>query len=127
METVAVLSGYFHFGNNHDLISFLLELFGFSELLTIFKMENSRAVIAKFATTEDKSGVPIFLLNKQLNELVGIADRLLFPNSLNDRCNFCNSHFFSCFHFGKNSCTKSRIAIFQFNNSFRYRIILIFA
>ena len=39
METVAVLSGYFHFGNNHDLISFLLELFGFSELLTISKME----------------------------------------------------------------------------------------
>jgi hypothetical protein len=38
-ETVAVLSGYFHFGNNHDLISFLLELFGFSELLTISKME----------------------------------------------------------------------------------------
>ena len=38
-ETVAVLSGYFHFGNNNDLISFLLELFGFSELLTISKME----------------------------------------------------------------------------------------
>ena len=38
-ETVAVLSGYFHFGNNHDLISFLPELFGFSELLTVSKME----------------------------------------------------------------------------------------
>ena len=38
-ETVAVLSGYFHFENDHDLISFLLELFGFSELLTISKME----------------------------------------------------------------------------------------
>ena len=34
-ETVAVLSGYFHFGNHHDW----LELFGFSELLTISKME----------------------------------------------------------------------------------------
>ena len=38
-ETIAVLSGYFHFENDHDLISFLLELFGFSELLTISKME----------------------------------------------------------------------------------------
>ncbi len=38
-ETVAVLSGYFHFENDHDLISFLLELFVFSELLTISKME----------------------------------------------------------------------------------------
>ena len=38
-ETVAVLSGYFHFGNNHDLISFLLELFGISELLTVYKMK----------------------------------------------------------------------------------------
>ena len=38
-ETVAVLSGYFHFGNNHDLISFLLELYGFSELLTISILE----------------------------------------------------------------------------------------
>ena len=39
METVAVLSGYFHFENDHYLISFLLELFGYSELLTVSKMK----------------------------------------------------------------------------------------
>ena len=66
-----------------------------------FQNGNSRAVIAKFATTEDKSGISDFSM-KQLNELVGISDRLLFPNSLDDSCNFCNSHFFSYFHFGKN-------------------------
>ena len=33
IETVAVLSGYFHFGKYHD------QSFGFSELLTISKME----------------------------------------------------------------------------------------
>ena len=64
---------------------------------------------------------------KQLNELVGISDRLFFPNSLDDSCNFCNSHFFSYFHFGNNFCTKSEIPIFLYNNSFLYRIILIFA
>lgn len=46
-ETVAVLRGYFHFGNHHDLISFLLELFGFSELLTISKMEIVEQLLQK--------------------------------------------------------------------------------
>lgn len=40
-ETVVVLSGYFHFGKYH--------------------YSASGAVIAKFATTEDKSEIPIFL------------------------------------------------------------------
>ena len=92
-ETVAVLSGYFHFGNNHDLISFLLELFGFSELLTVHKMKKVGQLLQNLQQLK-KIGHSDFPL-RQKDKLVGISDRLLFPNSLDDSCIFCNSHFFS--------------------------------
>ena len=38
---------------------------------------------------------------RQLNELVGISDRLLFFNSLDDCCNLCNGHYFQLFPFWK--------------------------
>ena len=75
-ETVAVLSGYFHFGNNHDLISFLLELFGFSELLTVSKMKIVWQLLQNLQQLK-KIGNSDFSI-EQLNELVGISDRLLF-------------------------------------------------
>ena len=75
-ETVIVLSGYFHFGNNHDLISFLLELFGFSELLTISKMEIVVQLLQNLQQLRINREFRFSM--KQLNELVGISNRLLF-------------------------------------------------
>ena len=103
-ETVAVLSDYFHFGNNHDLISFLLGLFGFSELLTISKMEIVVQLLQYLQQLRINREFRFSM--KQMNELVGISDRLLFPNSLDDSCNFCNSHFFQLFPFWKEQLYK---------------------
>ena len=61
METVAVSGGYFHFGNNHVLIFLSVGVVRKFRTTDSFQTGNSRAVIAKFATTEEKSEFPIFL------------------------------------------------------------------
>ena len=90
METVAVLSGYFHFGNNHDLISFLLELFGFSELLTISKMEIVVQLLQNLQQLRINREFRFFYetIKRTCRNFLQVA----FPNSLDDSCNFCNSH-----------------------------------
>lgn len=46
---------------------------------------------------------------KQLNELVGISDMLLFLNSSYDSCNFAIIIILSYFHFGKNCYSTSEM------------------
>ena len=52
METVAVLGGYFHFGKNHVLIFLSVGVVRNFRTTDSFQNGNSRAAIAKFATTE---------------------------------------------------------------------------
>jgi len=69
------------------------KMFGISELLTVSSMGIVWQLLQNLQQLK-KIGHSDFSM-KQLNELVGISDRLLFPNSLDDSCNFLQQSLLS--------------------------------
>lgn len=95
-----------------------LQLFGISELLTIFKMEIVGQLLQILQQLKKNRDFRFSM--KQEKELVGNSDRLLFLNSLDDGCNFCNGHGCQLFPFWKElslyliKCTQKAILPLRF-------------